>query len=122
MSAAEVLFIGEAAALLGLHPVTLRRLAGLGRVPCRKVGREWRFSRPALMAWLAGSPREDAKPTQGTRTVPPPNLRYSEPLAGLSASWLSSAPLANKRTNGNNSQPRQSKYFSPAEILSRGAR
>jgi len=107
MSAAEVLFIDEAAALLGVHPVTLRRLAGLGRVPCRKVGREWRFSQPALMAWLAGAPREEPKPSQGTRTVPPPNLRHSEPLAGVSASWLSSAPPANKRrTNGNNPRPR----------------
>jgi excisionase family DNA binding protein len=100
-----VLYIDQAAALLGVHPVTLRRLAGAGRVPCRKVGREWRFSRATLMAWLAGSPSEDAKPPQGTRTVPPPNLRQSEP-SGLSASWLASAPLANKRrTNGNNSRP-----------------
>jgi excisionase family DNA binding protein len=106
VSAAEVLYIDQAAALLGVHPVTLRRLAGAGRVPCRKVGREWRFSRATLMAWLAGSPCEDAKPSQGTRTVPPPNLRHSEPLAGMAASWLQSARPANKRTNGNNSQPK----------------
>ncbi len=107
MSAAEVLFIDEAAALLGVHPVTLRRLASEGRVPARKVGREWRFNRAGLMAWLAGPPREEPTPSQGTRTVPPPNLRHSEPLAGVSASWLSSASLANKRrTNGNNSRPR----------------
>jgi excisionase family DNA binding protein len=105
MSAAEVMMIDEAAALLGVHPVTLRRLSGAGRVPCRKVGREWRFNRVALMAWLAGAPCEIAEPAHGTRTIAPPNLRQGESLSGIAAGWVSSAPFANKRrTNGDNSR------------------
>lgn len=41
-----------AAAILGLHPDTLRRMAKRGDVPAIRVGvKLWRFEKTALMAW-----------------------------------------------------------------------
>jgi excisionase family DNA binding protein len=48
----DVLTSDEAADLLGLSVFTVRDLARLGRIPARKVGKAWRFSRPGLMRWL----------------------------------------------------------------------
>lgn len=50
----DVLNVGEAAALLGVSQWTVREQARQGHVPGRKVGKEWRFSRAALLTWLAG--------------------------------------------------------------------
>jgi hypothetical protein len=49
----DVLTLGEAAAILRVHQVTLRKRA----VPHRRLGAEWRFSRKVLTAWIqnAGS-------------------------------------------------------------------
>ena len=50
---AEVLTFAEAMALLRLRdPRVLRRLAMSGALPCRKVGRQWRFRRSSLLAWF----------------------------------------------------------------------
>lgn len=48
----EVLDVEEAAQLLGVSPWTVREQAKRGSLPARKVGREWRFSRQALLGWL----------------------------------------------------------------------
>lgn len=48
----EVLNADQAAEYLGFHPGTVREKARLGEIPGRKMGREWRFSRSALLAWL----------------------------------------------------------------------
>jgi excisionase family DNA binding protein len=48
----DVLTLPEAAALLRVHPVTLRRRAKAWSVPHRRLGSEWRFSRQVLTAWL----------------------------------------------------------------------
>lgn len=50
----EVLNAEEAAEFLGVNPYTIRQKARLGEMPGRKVGKEWRFSRQALLHWLAG--------------------------------------------------------------------
>lgn len=50
----DVLTVEQAAELLQLSSKTLKRLAQAGRVPGRRVGNQWRFSRQALMDWLAG--------------------------------------------------------------------
>lgn len=49
-----VLKADEAAELIQIHPNTLRRLAKQGAVPARKVGKEWRFNKIAILDWLAG--------------------------------------------------------------------
>jgi excisionase family DNA binding protein len=54
----EVLNADEAAEFLGVNPYTIRQKARQGEMPGRKVGKEWRFSRQALLQWLAGGDRE----------------------------------------------------------------
>ncbi|HUA12385.1 MAG TPA: helix-turn-helix domain-containing protein [Solirubrobacteraceae bacterium] len=58
----DVLTLEEAAALLRVLPETLRAEADAGAVPGRAVGEEWRFSREAVLAWLA---HEDASGSGG---------------------------------------------------------
>jgi len=48
----DVLTLNEAAALLRVHPVTLRKRAVKWGVPHRRLGSEWRFSRATLTAWI----------------------------------------------------------------------
>lgn len=58
MSTALGLTTREAAEELRLQPLTVARLAREGRIPARKIGNEWRFSRKALEAWLSGDQRD----------------------------------------------------------------
>jgi excisionase family DNA binding protein len=54
----EVLTLEEAAALLKLPADTVRSRAEEGELPGRRFGKEWRFARMAVLAWLAdGDPR-----------------------------------------------------------------
>lgn len=57
-----VLNADEAAALLRISRNTIYRLVEKGRLPGRKVGREWRFSRQALLAWLGEAPVRQDRP------------------------------------------------------------
>ena len=54
----EVLSADEAAELLGVHVGTVREMARKGEIPARKVGRDWRFVRSALIRWLQGDTGE----------------------------------------------------------------
>lgn len=61
MSAAandDVLSLPDAAACLHMHPVTLRNVMNSkGRKPPgEKIGGRWKFYRPGLLAYLAGTP------------------------------------------------------------------
>ncbi len=49
----EVLTLEQAAALLHLHPRTVSALARAGKLPGRKVGKQWRFARARLVAHVA---------------------------------------------------------------------
>lgn len=51
----EILNIDEAAALLGVSVKTFSKVLRHGDVPGRKVGREWKFSRQALIDWIGQS-------------------------------------------------------------------
>ena len=55
MEKSEVLRLREAADYVRVSEKTLRELAKMSRVPCQRVGREWRFLRKALDEWLAGT-------------------------------------------------------------------
>ena len=48
----EVMTLDEAARLLRVHPQTVKALARAKTIPGRKVGRAWRFSKQALLAYL----------------------------------------------------------------------
>ncbi len=49
----DVLTLEEAAAMLRLPVEAIRARALAGDLPGRAFGEEWRFSRPALLSWLA---------------------------------------------------------------------
>ena len=53
-SVSDVLTAKEAVALLRISPPTLYELVKRGQVPARRVGRNYRFSRAALLDWLTG--------------------------------------------------------------------
>jgi len=50
---AEVLDAAQAAELLQVDQATILELAEAGKLPGRKLGKAWRFSRAALVAWLS---------------------------------------------------------------------
>lgn len=54
---AEVMDVIEAAAFLRVAPSTVRTALAAQRLPGKRIGKEWRLSRTALLAWLA-SPGE----------------------------------------------------------------
>jgi excisionase family DNA binding protein len=49
----DVLTPEQLAELLQVDEKTIRSLAAKGELPGRKLGREWRFSREAVLEWLA---------------------------------------------------------------------
>lgn len=51
----DVLTPAQAAELLQVSEEEVVGLAEAGTLPGRRIGERWRFSRPALIAWLAGS-------------------------------------------------------------------
>jgi excisionase family DNA binding protein len=51
----DVLTPEQAAALLQVSEAEVIALAEAGTLPGRRIGEQWRFSRPALIEWLAGA-------------------------------------------------------------------
>ncbi|MDY0287411.1 MAG: helix-turn-helix domain-containing protein [Sphaerochaeta sp.] len=49
-----VLTLQECSEYLKIAESTIYVLARSGRIPCQKVGRNWRFNKDALDRWLAG--------------------------------------------------------------------
>ena len=49
----EVLDAAQAAELLAVEEAAILELAGRGELPGRRIGEAWRFSRAALLQWLA---------------------------------------------------------------------
>jgi len=69
----DILNIDGAAALLGVSVKTFSKVLREGDVPGRKVGREWKFSRQALIDWIGGSQSADfldhGDGTRGSKTA-----------------------------------------------------
>src|SRR5215813_5768106 len=55
----EILNIDGAAAFLGVSIKTFSKVLRDGDVPGRKVGREWKFSRQALIDWVSSRTSRD---------------------------------------------------------------
>jgi excisionase family DNA binding protein len=53
--APDVLTAEQAAELLQVGEAEVLALAEAGTLPGRRIGDKWRFSRPALIEWLAGA-------------------------------------------------------------------
>lgn len=81
--APEVLTPNEAALLLRVDRATLLDLAQTGQVPARQVGGQWRFSRAALLGWLAGYKQGMAMAHAGDAIGEP--LALLRPLAARAA-------------------------------------
>jgi excisionase family DNA binding protein len=47
-----IMTIAEVAEYLGLHELTVRRLAREGAIPALKLGRQWRVKRDLLENWI----------------------------------------------------------------------
>jgi len=62
----EVLTLEEAAALLKLPADTVRSRAEEGDLPGRRFGKEWRFARIAVLAWLADGDPQKRRHTSST--------------------------------------------------------
>lgn len=74
----EVLTLPEVAAWLELHPNSVHRAARSGRLPARRVGKEWRFLREAVAA----------------RWTPGRRLRGTPPLPTVHQPAVPEAPIA----------------------------
>lgn len=48
----SIMTIGEVAEYLGLHELTVRRLARDGQIPALKLGRQWRVKKDLLEKWI----------------------------------------------------------------------
>ena len=72
----------EAASFLRLPPETVRELAETQRIPARRIGEAWRFSRPALMEWLKG---EDLASIRGRQAPSGAPATVGEPRTGPTA-------------------------------------
>jgi excisionase family DNA binding protein len=55
----DILDIEEAATLFGVSTRTIYTLARKGDIPATRVGREWRFARRNLIAWVANGSQAD---------------------------------------------------------------
>ena len=69
MRADEVLTLEEVAAFLKLSPEAVRSRAEEGELPGRRFGKEWRFARMAVLAWLAGGDMQERKRKSRTWNV-----------------------------------------------------
>jgi PTS system nitrogen regulatory IIA component len=47
-----IMTIAEVSQYLGLHELTVRRLARDGSIPALKLGRQWRIKRDLLEKWI----------------------------------------------------------------------
>lgn len=57
----DILTAYEAAELLRVDYGTLRKMCSQGKVPYRRLGSTYRFSREALLAWLSTAPEKGGK-------------------------------------------------------------
>ncbi len=66
----EILNVEEAAALLGVSVKTFNKVLHTEDVPARKIGREWKFSRRALIDWVgSGKSRDFYRDAEAARPV-----------------------------------------------------
>ncbi len=61
----EILTLEEAAELFGVSIKTFIKLLKEEKVPARKIGREWRFSRQALIDWLSAGDSQAYSASEG---------------------------------------------------------
>lgn len=76
----EILNIEEAAALLGVSVKTFNKVLHSQNLPARKIGREWKFSRQALIDWVgSGESRNFYRESPDSRSE---TQRHDPPIDG----------------------------------------
>lgn len=55
----EILNIEQAARFLGVSIKTFNKVLHTESIPARKIGREWKFSRSALVRWVGSGQSDD---------------------------------------------------------------
>lgn len=65
----DVLSATEVAVMLGTTKRIVNKMARNGDLPCRKVGRDWRFSKNAVQAWLLECGRKPTLAEDALRRV-----------------------------------------------------
>jgi len=77
----EILNLEEAAQLLGVSVKTFNKVLHSESLPARKIGREWKFSRRALIDWVGHGRSDDfyreshSSSNQNSNTVKSPARR-----------------------------------------------
>lgn len=101
----EILTVDEAAQLLGVSLKTFQKVLREGEVPGRKIGREWKFSRRALIAWVGDGRSADFldvdDESDGARApteAPTRSLRDATPRRAPAPPHLHSTPPAPTQT------------------------
>jgi excisionase family DNA binding protein len=112
MAEREILNIDEAAELLGVSVKTFNKVLHSEDLPARKIGREWKFSRAALIAWVgsgesrrfyreSNADRESGADVSDEEIVPAPRgARPSDNGSGRSAGSASPDRERVRRTAG----------------------
>ncbi len=72
----DILNIEEAAALLGVSVKTFNKVLHTENLPARKIGREWKFSRQALIEWVGAGRSNEFYRDEKVR--PPERVRRTE--------------------------------------------
>jgi len=85
----EILTIEQAAELLGVSVKTFNKVLHTEGIPGRKIGREWKFSRQALIDWIGAGRSDDfyrdsreVKPAPNGRNLPAPETPGTRRTSG----------------------------------------
>jgi excisionase family DNA binding protein len=88
----EIMNIEEAARLLGVSVKTFNKVLHSESIPARKIGREWKFSRRALIDWIGSGRSEEFYRESDSQN----GLRPRRPVRKASGA----TPPAGRRTSG----------------------
>ncbi|MBM4015232.1 MAG: helix-turn-helix domain-containing protein [Planctomycetes bacterium] len=88
----EILNLDEAAAYLGVSTKTFQKVLREGEMPGRKVGREWKFSRKALEAWIGAGRSKDFLDREDEEAAAADGARALVAAAGANGGRGAAAP------------------------------
>jgi excisionase family DNA binding protein len=80
----DILTIEEAAELLGVSIKTFIKVLHTEEVPARKIGREWKFSRAALIAWVGAGRSSEFYESNEAEVEIVPAARGAQPAVSTS--------------------------------------
>lgn len=64
-----VLTLAEVSEYLRIPASTIYKLSREGALPAQKIGRNWRFSKPAIDRWLEGSSTDSDLAGNATKSI-----------------------------------------------------